>query len=171
MTEPSTDRARAANAAAAPKQRRKKIQPAPVFATGFVTFSLVLALLGWQVASGMDPSLGHGKQKPKIVHRSITRVVVKKVYDAPEIVYQQAPSSGSSSGGGSSSSYSSGYSSGYSGGGSSSSSSGGAARGKPPPRPRSTWWHQGRDRHRQAVVAELLKARLGACRDPASDQL
>jgi len=129
MTEPSTDRARAAKAAAAPKPRRKKIQPAPVFATGFVTFSLVLTLLGWQVASGMDPSLGHGKQKPKIVHRSITRVVVKKVYDAPEIVYQQAPSSGSSSGGGSSSSYSSGYSSGYSGGGSSSSSSSGSSGG------------------------------------------
>jgi len=125
MTEPSTDRARAA----APKPRRKKIRPAPVFATGFVTFSLVLTLLSWQVASGMDPSLGHGKQKPKIVHRSITRVVVKKVYDAPEIVYQQAPASGYSDGGGSSSGYSGGYSggsssSGYSGGGSSSASSG-----------------------------------------------
>jgi uncharacterized membrane protein YgcG len=125
MTEPDTDRARAAKAAAAPKPRRKKIQPAPVFATGFVTFSLVLTLLSWQVASGMDPSLGHGKQKPKIVHRSIHRVVVKKVYDAPEVVYQQAPDSGSSAGGGSSSGYSGGgSSSSYSGGGSSGGSSG-----------------------------------------------
>ena len=137
MTEPSTDRARAAKAVPAPKPRRKKIQPTPVFATGLVTFAFVLTLLGWQVAEGMDPSLGHGKQKPKIVHRSIHRVVVKKVYDPPETIYRQAPDSDYSDGGGASSGYSDGYSGGYSdggySGGSSSESSGGSGYSAPAP--------------------------------------
>ena len=94
-----------------PKPRRKRLRPAPVFAAGAVTFALALTLLGWQVAVGKDPSLGHGKQKPKVVHRVVTRVVVRKVYDKPETIYVPASGTG---GGYSSGGYSGG---GYSGGG------------------------------------------------------
>ena len=108
------------------KPRRKRLQPGPVFVTGAVTFALVLGLLGWQVAVGKDPSLGHGKQKAKVVHRTIHRTVITKVHDAPETIYVPAEpsySDGGYSGGG-------GYSSGgYSGGGYSGGSSGSSSSG------------------------------------------
>ena len=116
-----------------PKPRRKRIQPAPVIAVGATTFALVLGLLGWQVAIGKDPSLGHGKQKPKIVHRRIHRTIVTRVYDKPKVVYvpaDSAYSSGSNSSGASDGGGYSGYSSGY-GGGSSSSSSGSSSYSAP----------------------------------------
>lgn len=122
-----------------PKPRRKRLRPGPVFATGAVTFTLALGLLSWQVAVGKDPSLGHGKQKPKVVHRVVTRVVVRKVYDKPETVYvQAAPSGGGYSGGGySGGGYSGGgYSGGgYSGGGYSGGGSSGSASPAPAPAP------------------------------------
>jgi hypothetical protein len=95
----------------------KRIGPKPVFAAGVLTFAIFLGALGFQVASGKDPALGHGKQKPKIVHHSVKRVVVTKIYDAP--VYTDPSASGYggySSGSGGSSGYSSGSGSGYSGG-------------------------------------------------------
>lgn len=103
----------------APRPRRRKLRPGPVFATGAATFAIALGLLGWQVAIGQDPSLGHGKQKPKIVNRTIHRTVIHKVYDPPKVVYvDPTPSydSGYSGGGYSGSGYSDG---GYSGGSSS----------------------------------------------------
>ena len=134
MTEPQS---KAQRLNPTPKPRRKRIQPAPVFAIGATTFVLVLGLLGWQVAIGKDPSLGHGKQKPKIVHRRIHRTVVTKVYDKPKVIYVPADSaysdggySGGSSNGGGYSGYSSGYSGGY-GGASSSSSSGSSSYSAP----------------------------------------
>jgi len=95
-----------------PAAQRKRIGPKPVFLTGFVTFLAVLVLIGYQVAQGKDPSLGHGPQNksPKVVHRVIKRTVITKVYDP-------APT------------YSSGYSSGYSGGSTGSSYSGGGSSG------------------------------------------
>ena len=95
---------------------RKRIGPKPVFAVGIVTFVAFLLVLGMQVAAGKDPSLGHGKQKTKVVHRKVKRIVVMKVYDAPVV---------SDSGGGySSNGYSSG---GYSNSGSSGTYSGGSS--------------------------------------------
>lgn len=98
---------------------RRRLRPGPVVAVGLATFTISLSLLGWQVAVGRDPSLGHGKQKPKVVHRKIERTVVHRVYDPPEVIYV-APES-TYDGGDSQGGYSSGGSSGggYSGGGSS----------------------------------------------------
>lgn len=105
----------------AARPTRKRLRPAPVFAAGTATFLAVLVLLGYQVAHGRDPALGHGfqKQKPKVVHRTVKRVIVTKVYD-PEPAYDGY--SGSSGDGYSGGGYSGGgYSGGgYSGGGSSS---------------------------------------------------
>ncbi len=106
----------------APKPRRRRLRPGPVFATGAATFVIALGLLGWQVAIGQDPSLGHGKQKPKVVNRTVHRTVIHRVYDAPKVVYvDPAPSSSAGYSGGGGGGYSGGgYSGGgYSGGGSS----------------------------------------------------
>ena len=102
--------------------RKKRLGPKPVFAVGLVTFVAFLSLLGWQVAAGKDPALGHGfaKSKAPVVHRHVRHVVVTKVYDAPTTSYDGGYSSGGYSSGG----YSSG---GSSSSGSSSSSSGGGS--------------------------------------------
>jgi len=102
-------------------QRRRRLRPGPVLAAGIATFSLSLGLLGWQVATGEDPSLGHGKQKPKVVHRTIERTVIRKVYDRPEVVYV-APRSGYDGGTSAGGAY---WGGSYSGGGSSGAPSGG----------------------------------------------
>jgi uncharacterized membrane protein YgcG len=119
MTDP-TNRDQRLKTAARPS--RKRIQPAPVIAVGAASFTLALGLLGWQVAIGKDPSLGHGKQKPKIVHRQINRTIITKVYDKPKVIYVPADPAPSGGGYSSGSSVGSGYSA-YSGGSSSSSGS------------------------------------------------
>jgi uncharacterized membrane protein YgcG len=110
-----TDRQRAAKARAAQK-RKGKVGPKSVIAVGMVTVVAFLSLLGWQVAAGKDPALGHGQQKRKVVHRKVKHYVIKRVevQAAPATAYSDG---GSSSGGYSSSGSSSG---GYSSGGSSS---------------------------------------------------
>ena len=89
--------------------RKKRLGPKPVFAVGLVTFVAFLSLLGWQVAAGKDPALGHGfhKRNAPVVHRHVRHVVVTKVYDTPTTTYDGGYSSGGYSGGG----YSSGSSS------------------------------------------------------------
>lgn len=99
--------------------RPKRIGPKPVFAAGVVTFVAFTSLLGFQVAVGKDPSLGHGRQKPKVVHHKVKKIIITRVYDAPIPDSYGGYSSGSSSAGGSSSSSSSGSSYSGSGGGSS----------------------------------------------------
>ncbi|MEI7559899.1 MAG: hypothetical protein WCJ63_04835 [Actinomycetes bacterium] len=99
---------------------RKRIGPKPVFAVGVVTFVAFILVLGMQVAAGKDPSLGHGKQKTKVVHRKVKRIVITKVYDAPTV------SDSGGAGGYSSNGYSSG---GYSNSGSSGTYSGGSSGG------------------------------------------
>ena len=102
---------------------RKRIGPKPVFAVGIVTFVAFLLVLGMQVAAGKDPSLGHGKQKTKVVHRKVKRIVITKVYDPP-VVSDTGGDGGYSSDGYSSGGYSNSGSSGtYSGGSSSNSGS------------------------------------------------
>ena len=121
------------------RPKKKRLGPGPVFAAGGATFLTILVLVGYQVAQGKDPALGHGwqKQKPKVVHRTVKRVVVTKVYDPAPTYDSSGYSSGSSgsgysnggySGSGSSGGYSSG---GYSGGG----SSGGYSAPAPAPAP------------------------------------
>lgn len=112
-----TDRQKAANAkAAAARKRKGKVGPKSVVAVGMVTFVAFLSLLGWQVAAGKDPALGHGKQKRKVVHRKVKHYVIKRIEVQP--TYDQSYSDGGySSGGYSDGGYSSG---GYSSGGSSS---------------------------------------------------
>ncbi|MCX6394374.1 MAG: hypothetical protein NTY57_05925 [Solirubrobacterales bacterium] len=97
--------------------RPKRIGPKPVFAAGVVTFVTFTSLLGFQVAAGKDPSLGHGWQKRKVVHHKVKKIIVTRVYDAPvpdsyggySSDYSSSGSSSSNSYGGSggSSSYSS----------------------------------------------------------------
>jgi uncharacterized membrane protein YgcG len=110
-----TERQRAAKARRAQK-RKGKVGPKSVIAVGMVTVVAFLSLLGWQVAAGKDPALGHGQQKRKVVHRKVRHYVIKRVEVQP------VADSGYSSGGSSSGGYSSGGSSsgGYSSGGSSS---------------------------------------------------
>ena len=112
-----TDRQQANSGKARAAQKRKgKVGPKSVIAVGMVTFVAFLSLLGWQVAAGKDPALGHGKQKRKVVHRQVKHYVIKRIEVQPAI------DSGYSDGGYSSGGYSSGgsSSSGYSSGGSSS---------------------------------------------------
>lgn len=122
-----------------PRPRRKRLRPGPVIATGLATFVLALGLLGWQVAIGQDPSLGHGKQKPKVVHRTIERTVIRKVYDEPTVVYvDPQPAYGDSYGTGGGGYSSGGYSTGgYSGDGGSTGggSTGGGGYSAPSPAP------------------------------------
>lgn len=111
-----TDRQKATNArAAAARKRKGRVGPKSVIAVGTVTFVAFLSLLGWQVAVGKDPALGHGKQKRKVVHRRVKHYVIKKIEVQP--TYNDTNSSGYSDGGYSSGGYSDG---GYSSGGSSS---------------------------------------------------
>ncbi len=114
-----TDRQRAANKKAAKARKRKgSLGPRSVVAIGVVTFVVFLSLLGWQVAAGKDPALGHGKQKRKVVHRKVKHYVIKKIEVQPS--YDDSYSDGGYSSGG----YSDGgYSSGGYGGSSSGSSS------------------------------------------------
>lgn len=116
---------------------RKRIGPKPVFAVGVVTFVAFILVLGMQVAAGKDPSLGHGKQKTKVVHRKVKRIVITKVYDAPVVSDSGGAyaSNGYSSGGYSNSGSSGTYSGGSSGGSSSSSSYTAPAPAYSPPAP------------------------------------
>ena len=110
-----TDRQRAK------RKTQGKVGPKSVIAVGLVTFVAFLSLLGLQVAAGKDPALGHGKQKRKVVHRTVKHYVIRRIEVQPTV--DNSYSGGSdSSGGYSSGGYSSGgYSSGgYSSGGSSS---------------------------------------------------
>lgn len=101
---------------AAARKRKGRVGPKSVIAAGLVTFVAFLSLLGWQVAAGQDPALGHGKQKRKVVHRKVKHYVIKRVEVQP--TYDESYSSGGYSDGGySNGGYSSG---GYSSGGSSS---------------------------------------------------
>ena len=112
-----TDRQTAANAKArAAKKRKGKVGPKSVITVGMVTFVAFLSLLGWQVAAGKDPALGHGKQQRKVVHRTVKRYVIKR------IEVQPTATSSSAAGGTASGSYAAGGSSsgGYSSGGSTS---------------------------------------------------
>ncbi len=105
-----TDRQRAK------RKRQGKVGPKSVIAVGLVTFVAFLSLLGLQVAAGKDPALGHGKQKRKVVHRTVKHYVIRRIEVQPTV--DNTYSGGSdSSGGYSSGGYSSG---GYSSGGSSS---------------------------------------------------
>ena len=119
MTAPHTVKRKAAMTEQGPRHtppvRPKRIGPRPVFAVGVVTFVAFTSLLGFQVAAGKDPSLGHGRQKPKVVHHKVKKIIITKVYDAPIPDSYGGYSSSYSSSGGSSSSNS--Y--GGSGGGSS----------------------------------------------------
>lgn len=110
-----TDQPRQQTPRPAKRKRKGKVGPKSVIAVGMVTFVAFLSLLGWQVAIGKDPALGHGKQKRKVVHRKVKHYVIKRVEVQP--TYDDYSSGGYSDGGYSSGGYSSG---GYSSGGSSS---------------------------------------------------
>ena len=45
------------------KQQRRRAARRRIFTSGVTTFSVMFALLSWQLAHGSDPSLGHGYSK------------------------------------------------------------------------------------------------------------
>ena len=103
-----TDRQRAK------RKRRGKVGPKSVIAAGLVTFVAFMGLLGMQVAAGKDPALGHGKQKRKVVHRTVKHYVIRRIEVQPTVDNTYAGGSSNSSGGYSSGGSSSGSSSSYS---------------------------------------------------------
>ena len=86
------------------KQQRSRSARRRIFASGTTTFSVMFALLSWQLAHGSDPSLGHGYSKAagaapaaKVVQP--TQTVASSLTGAGEDGYSEADYSGQEEGG------------------------------------------------------------------------